>query len=80
MGENDSDLVQQVQYYRKVVLMYEALDKQIDELIMAHGGASDKMPPEDHERYREMARERDELLNEMRRLEQELLDDDEMES
>lgn len=80
MGDNDSDLVQQVQYYRKVVLMYEALDKQIDELIMAHGGASENMPPEDHARYRDMARERDELLNEMRRLEQELLDDDEMES
>lgn len=80
MGDNDSELVQQVQHYRKVVLLYEALDKQIDELIMAHGGASENMLPEDHDRYREMARERDELLNEMRRLEQELLDDDEMES
>jgi len=80
MGDNDSDLAQQVQYYRKVVLQYEALDEEIDNLIMAHGGTSDKMSPEDHARYRELARQRDELLNEMRTLEQQLLDDDELES
>jgi hypothetical protein len=79
MGDNDSDLLQQVQYYRKVVLMYEALDKEIDTLIMAHGGASENMPPEDHERYRDMARQRDELLNEMRTIEQQLLDEDDLE-
>ncbi len=80
MGENDSDLLQQVQYYRKVVLKYEALDEEIDALIMAHGGTSDKMPPEDHDRYRELARQRDEFLNEMRTLEQQLLDEDELEN
>ena len=66
MGDNDSDILQQVQYYRKVVLIYEALDEEIDKLIMAHGGTSDKMSPEDLERYRELARQRDELHNEMR--------------
>ncbi len=80
MGENDSDLLQQVQYYRKVVLMYEALDEQIDALIMAHGGTSDQMPWEDLRRYRDLARQRDELLNEMRTLEQQLLTDDELEN
>ena len=80
MGDNDSDLAQQVQYYRKVVLMYEALDEEIDNLIMAHGGTSEQMPPEDHARYRDLARQRDELLNEMRTLEQQLLDDDELEN
>jgi hypothetical protein len=80
MGENDSDILQQVQYYRKVVLMYEALDEEIDTLIMAHGGTSEKMPPEDHERYRGLARQRDELLNEMRTIEQKLLADDELET
>ncbi len=80
MGENDSDLLQQVQYYRKVVLMYEALDEEIDALIMAHGGTSDKMPWEDLRRYRDLARQRDELLNEMRTLEQQLLTDDELEN
>lgn len=80
MGDNDSDILQQVQHYRKVVLMYEALDEEIDALIMAHGGTSDQMPTEDLERYRDLARQRDELLNEMREIEQRLLDDDEMES
>ena len=54
MGDNDSDILQQVQYYRKVVLMYEALDEEIDTLIMAHGGTSDQMPPEDLTRYRDL--------------------------
>ena len=80
MGDNDSDLLQQVQHYRKVVLMYEALDKEIDTLIMAYGGASENMPPEEHERYRDMARQRDELLNEMRTIEQQLLDEDDLET
>lgn len=76
MGDNDSDLLQQVQQYRKVVLMYEALDEEIDTLIMAHGGTSDKMPAEDLQRYRSLARQRDELLNEMRTMEQQLLDEE----
>ena len=80
MGENDSEILQQVQYYRKVVLQYEALDKEIDTLIMKHGGTSDQMPPEDLERYRALARQRDELHNEMRAIEQQLLDDDDMEN
>jgi hypothetical protein len=78
MGDND--ILQQVQYYRKVVLMYEALDEEIDTLIMAHGGTSDKMPQEDLKRYRDLARQRDELLNEMRAIEQNLLSDDELEN
>jgi hypothetical protein len=80
MGQNDSDILQQVQYYRKVVLMYEALDEEIDTLIMAHGGTSDGMSPQDLERYRELARQRDELQNEMRAIEQKLLADDELET
>ena len=37
------------------------------------------MPPEDLEKYRALARQRDELHNEMRAIEQQLLDDDDME-
>jgi hypothetical protein len=80
MGESDSDILQQVQYYRKVVLMYEALDEEIDTLIMAHGGTSEKMPSEDLARYKTLARQRDELLNEMRTIEQKLLADDDLET
>lgn len=38
------------------------------------------MPSEDLRRYRELARQRDELLNEMRTIEQKLLADDELEN
>jgi len=58
-----------VQKYRKLVLVYEALDKEIDALIMAHGGSSEKMPPEDLERYRHLARQRDDVQGEMHELE-----------
>jgi hypothetical protein len=76
MEDNGSDVLHQVQNYRKIVLLYEALDAEIDRLIMQFGGASDNMPPEAMERYRTLARQRDELFNEMRALEQRLLSDD----
>ncbi len=72
MSDDQRDALHQVQKYRKIVLLYEALDKQIDDLIMAHGGFMEKMPPEAIERYRELARRRDDVQNEMRTLEQEL--------
>jgi hypothetical protein len=78
MGDHDSDVLRQVQQYRQVVLQYEALDEEIDTLIMAHGGTSEKMPAEDLQRYRALARQRDDLLNEMRAMEQLLLDDEEI--
>ncbi len=61
-----------VQKYQELVLAYEALDKEIDRLIMAHGGASEKMPPQELAHYRDLARLRDDVQNEMRELELEL--------
>ncbi len=41
MGDNDSESAAAAsKHYRQVVLMYEALDKEIDTLIMAYGGMS----------------------------------------
>lgn len=75
--DEPGDLQGQISRYREVVLRYEALDEEIDALIMSHGGSSDKMPPGDLRRYRQLARERDDLFSEMRELEQSLqLDDD----
>jgi hypothetical protein len=75
--ENERELLHRVQNYRKMVLLYEALDAEIDALIAAQGGV-----PENEEylaRYRNLARRRDELQNEIRLLEQQLtLDDDEI--
>lgn len=77
MTGDEQDVLAKVQTYRKLVLQYEALDAEIDALIMRHGGSSDSMTEADRERYRELARQRDEVQNDMRLLEQELDLDDE---
>jgi hypothetical protein len=78
MTDGERDPLHQVQEYRKIVLLYEALDKQIDDLIMAHGGLMENMSPDDLARYRSLANSRDEMQNEMRLLEQALQIDDEL--
>ena len=72
MTDEESNPLVLVQKYRKLVLVYEALDKEIDALIMAHGGSSEKMPTEDLVRYRDLARRRDDIQGEMHELEMEL--------
>ena len=77
MAEYNRDAIHKVQQYRKLVLVYEALDEEIDQLIMANGGHTDQMSPDSIERYRILARRRDDVQNDMRTLEQELQIDDE---
>ena len=72
MSEEKREPLVLVHQYQELVLAYEALDKEIDALIMAHGGSSEKMPPEDLGRYRLLARRRDDLQGEMHELEMEL--------
>lgn len=71
--DNGRDMRGEVEAYRQLVLMYEAVDEEIDRLIMQHGGKADKMPAAALEHYRALARRRDDLLNEMRVWEQTLL-------
>ncbi len=68
----ESDQLKLVQRYRELVGDYESLDKRIDELIMRHGGGTESMSTADLETYRELARRRTEVQNEMRILEQQL--------
>lgn len=77
MAHPNDDMLDQVEQYRQLVLQYEALDAEIDALIMASGGLMENLSPEELARYRDLAQQRDELLNEMRVLEQQLLPDDE---
>ncbi len=72
----EDDTRSQVERYRLLVLRYEALDQEIDDLIMSYGGVAEKMPPEALEKYRQLARERSDVQNELRRLEQKLMDED----
>lgn len=76
VAEEGSDLRQQVEDYRRIVLQYEALDEVIDGLLASHGGDAEAMSMDELERYRELARQRDDLFNEIRMLEQTLLHDE----
>ncbi|NDJ75705.1 MAG: hypothetical protein GYB65_05560 [Chloroflexi bacterium] len=69
----DLNLVQQ---YRKLVLTYEALDEEIDALLARHDGATENMSDEDYDHYRALAYRRDDIYNQMKAIERQILDDD----
>ncbi|HVO71663.1 MAG TPA: hypothetical protein VMT24_16555 [Aggregatilineaceae bacterium] len=75
-GSDDPGDVGRVQEYQRLVLEYEALDEQIDELLERHHGTAEKMSPDDLKRYRELARRRDDVHNRMKVLEQRIFQDD----
>lgn len=72
MSEQERDARQQVEEYRQLVLRYEALDEEIDDFLASQGGKLDEMTEADLDHYRQMARQRDDLLNDMRALEHQL--------
>lgn len=77
MNENvDDDTRGKVEYYRQRVLDYERLNDEIQRLIEAHSGSSENMSPEDVQHYRDLAKQRDELMSELRWLEKQLLDEE----
>lgn len=81
MSDSPSDdSLHSVQFYQVYVMQYEKLDEEIDKLIMDNGGTSDKMPPEVLEHYWKLAHKRDDIQNEMRRLEHRLKLDGETEN
>lgn len=71
-GPGNSDQLKLVRRYRMLVGDYESLDKRIDDLIMRHDGGSVSMSEADFQTYRDLARRRTEVQNEMRLLEQQL--------
>lgn len=75
MSYNGNDTHVRVDLYRQIVLEYERINAEIAALF-AHGGGSDHLTDAERARYRTLSRRRDELQNEMRLLEQQLLDDD----
>lgn len=74
-GQND--MLEQIENYRSIVSAYESLNDKINKLLAKHSGGTENMSSEDLAHYRKLARQRDEALNEMRWLEQQLLDDSE---
>ncbi|GIL08890.1 MAG: hypothetical protein BroJett033_4010 [Chloroflexota bacterium] len=75
MADSGDDTHDRVDLYRQIVLQYEQINAEIAALF-ARGGGSENMTHEDRVRYKKLARRRDELQNDMRVLEQQLLDDD----
>lgn len=75
MVDDDMDTISKVELYRDIVLNYERINSQIAELFTSYGSDPAEMSAEDRERYRQLARERDDLQNHMRYLESQLLDE-----
>lgn len=74
---NKETALEQLSLYRTAADNYEALKRQIDSLLSPYQGDADQMPPDERVQYKALARRRDEILTEMRWLEQQLLDDTE---
>jgi hypothetical protein len=72
----ESELLQNITTYQDLVMRYESVHSEINVLIHAHGGATEHMTDLEINQYRSLARQRDELFNEMRYLEQLLNIDD----
>lgn len=70
-----NNMLQQVTQYNELVQVYHALDEKIDNLLHAHQGHSENLTDESREKYRELARERDDIFNQMRTMEQTLFTD-----
>jgi hypothetical protein len=70
------DMVRQVEKYDELVKHYHALDEQIDKLLHDHQGHSENMSDESMQHYRSLARERDDVFNAMRAMEQILFADE----
>jgi hypothetical protein len=69
------DAAAQAQAYNASVIAYESLDREIDQLLAAHGGASKNLSDTEFAHYRELVELRDLAYNKMKTLAQGLLDD-----
>lgn len=75
MNDNN-EILQQVVLYQKLVEQYEALNDRIQKMLDNVGGDTRKFSPAEFQHYRQTARERDEVFNEVRVLQRQLMDDD----
>jgi ElaB/YqjD/DUF883 family membrane-anchored ribosome-binding protein len=73
---NNNDMMQQVAAYRAKAADYEKLQQKINNLLSQHNHNTEAMSNASLNQYQTLARQRDETLNDLRWLEQQLLDDD----
>ena len=72
MAEN---VVTQTQEYQRAVLDYESLERQVTNLLAAHGGVTRNLSDDNYAQYRELAARRDLAYNRVKTLERGLLDE-----
>lgn len=76
-ADKSSSDIERVQAYRRLTLEYEALDEEIDLLLAQYHGATENMPDDEYDHYRDLARHRDAIYHQMKALERQLFPDDE---
>jgi hypothetical protein len=67
---------EQVQAYQKLVVSYEAKGEEIAALMERNGGHTENMSDADMHLYRQLAQERDDLFNQIKEMEANLLQDE----
>ncbi|MEO1286580.1 MAG: hypothetical protein AAFV93_02340 [Chloroflexota bacterium] len=65
-----NNMLEQVTRYNDLVQQYHDLDEQIDTLLEVHHGHSENMTDSTRQTYRNLARQRDDIQNQMREMEQ----------
>ncbi|MEM9952519.1 MAG: hypothetical protein AAF846_13005 [Chloroflexota bacterium] len=65
-----NNMLEQVTRYNDLVQQYHDLDEQIDTLLEVHHGHSENMTDSIRQTYRNLARQRDDIQNQMREMEQ----------
>jgi len=70
------EMRQRVAEYQRLVERYQQLDEEIDALLTAHQGHTENMSDEAMVQYRALARQRDDVFNAMRAMEQTLFNED----
>jgi len=69
------DPAEQARKYEHAVLNYEEAERQVVALLAAHGDSARQLSPTAFQQYRQLAEQRDEAYDVMKRLESGLLDE-----
>lgn len=75
---SDNNDLNSLHLYRNLVLDYEAVNREINALFHVHQGGTETMTEQEFAHYRELAKRRDELFNEIKVMEQQLLDEEDL--
>lgn len=75
MANQSTNAIMQTQEYQRAVLDYEALERQVTDLLAANGGVTRNLSDESYALYRELAARRDIAYSRVKTLERDLLDD-----